>query len=155
MSVPSSKADVFVSTAENALKQHSQLSWNWRTERKTTILTIPRQSDSGFEVGVRCEAFGLYPLAGDWHGMPWDFNAPKTSIQNQCDACMKFILYLLTPDSRLRVITSNGKPFRWLVEYFEENKWKLHEEMGLLFYNYFGKRSEFILQNNHLPPRYA
>jgi hypothetical protein len=133
---------------------HPSLKHSWRNNPKKGNLTLSiiRESETGFDVGVCCEAYGLYPLAGDWHGSPWDAKTEKHSENSQISHCLGWVRRSLCPATRLRIQTSNGSPFRWNLEHHESGQWILEEEMGLLVFNYFGTRGEVILQNHHLPP---
>jgi hypothetical protein len=145
--------ELFPPLAEKALARYPQLSWNWQNETLRKTLSIAQQSRSGFEVKVVCEAYGLYPVAGDWHGPPWDITSPDATTAEKCDRCLEFLLDLLTTNTRLRILTANGKPYRWHLEHSENGGWKTFEEMGLLLFNYFGRRSELVLQNDQISPK--
>jgi len=59
----------------------------------------------------------------------------------------------LTTDVRMIEKRSNGKPYKWTIETKEGEEWKEDQSTGLIFYNYFGMKSEKIYQNDLLPPR--
>jgi hypothetical protein len=60
---------------------------------------------------------------------------------------------LLSPSMRLREWRSNGSPYRWALESRLGNTWTTDGTTGLLFWNYFGKRTEQTFQNRQLPSR--
>ena len=146
--------ETFTTMAEAALSKHGHLVWKWAENEKRTnkTLTITRQNEDGFDVGVVCKTYGLYPTAGEWHGAPWDIGL-GTTAESQAQDCLNFVRTLLCPDSRLKVLTRNGKPYRWRIEINDGKEWKLDHEVGLLFFRFFGRRSEVVFQNHHLPSR--
>ncbi len=143
----------FSEVAEKFLADHPSLQFAWKdeSEKLRRTLTIFKRAESEFDVGVCCETYGLYPLAGDWHGAPWDISTPKTTPSILARDCIGWVHFALTPAARLRVKTSNGLPYKWLFEYQEASNWKIDFETDLIFFNYFGKRGEMLFQNHHLP----
>jgi hypothetical protein len=143
--------DTFLRLGTEVLSKHPRLRHEWTSSRdgKRTLL-IPRADESGFDVRIECETYGLYPFAGEWHGAPWD--APKTSLDEVCRDCLGFVRSLLCADSRLIVSLTNGRPFRWTLEYPLGGA-VVRDRVGLLLFNYFGRRTTHEYQNRHLPPR--
>jgi hypothetical protein len=109
-------------------------------------LRIPRRSEQGFDVGVTCETYGLYPWAGGWHGTPWEFG-PRRTVQETCAACLGLVRRLLTAEARLRILEHGGRPSRWIMELREEGEWRLYEETGVLIYSCVDTRNERIMSN--------
>ncbi len=149
--------EIFHETARPILARHPELSHQWiRDEKRPRYeLVIRKQNEQGFDVGLICEPYGLYPWAGQWRGSLWDAITPDTSLHHQqvCENCLGFLRTLLSPDSRLRILSKAGKPYRWILELTDGQTWKAQEETGLFFYPYFAKAAEMILQNHHLPSR--
>ena len=54
---------------------------------------------------------------------------------------------------RLREFRAGGRPYRWILEARSPSGWEVHSTMGLLFWNYFARRSESVYQNDHLTAR--
>jgi hypothetical protein len=69
------------------------------------------------------------------------------TTQKACLDAVDFVERLLTSDARLRVLERGGKPYRWILELKEKDGWSPYEEMGLLFFNVFARRSERVLTN--------
>lgn len=115
-------------------------------------LTIFKQRDTGFDVVVECETYGLYPFAGDWHGPAWE--PMNERLDELCDEFMGFVRTLLCMDSKLQVMKAGGKPYKWSLTYRTEDGVET-QTTGLFLFNYFGPRSKQVLQNDHLPLRYA
>ena len=60
---------------------------------------------------------------------------------------------LLSPDMRVREQLSDERGYRWNLERRQEGEWALESTTGLMFWNYFGRRSERFYQNQHPPGR--
>ena len=121
---------------------------HWDDTRRGRKLTIYRQEDTGFDVVVEAETYGLYPYAGNWHGAPWD---PEDEYWAElCEEFMGFIFSLLCEDSRLEVRYSGEHPYKWKLIYPVEEA-SLSETTYTLFFNYFGLKSTRVFQNHHLP----
>jgi hypothetical protein len=147
-------ADIFFELARAGLAGYPQLAHEWTSgPRGKRTLRIPKADSSGFDVTIECEPNGLYLQAGDWHGAPWDANTPGFSDTQVAEQCMGFVRTLLSSDASLTVRYAGGRPYKWLLRYPTEGAPVL-EEMGLLFYNYFGRRETREFRNRHLPPRY-
>ena len=115
-----------------------------------------RSDEHGFDVIVVCETYGLYLRTLDCDWACFDITTPKSTIESLCEACLGMVRELLCSDTRLRVLTASGKAFRWQLECRNRSQWIIRETKGLIFFNYFGMRSEYFLQNHHLPslPRF-
>jgi hypothetical protein len=118
-------------------------------KRRRWTVRVPQRSERGFDAGLICEPYGIYPWAHEWHGVPWDFG-PHWTARGTCETAVAFLQRLISPDARVRVLTSAGKPYRWILELRDGDAWKLYEETGLLLYNFFGSRSERILTNRRV-----
>ncbi len=60
---------------------------------------------------------------------------------------------LLSNNMRIRVIYKKENPIKWILEYYENNKWKEETVIGSFSFNFFSKKIEKIYTNNILPPR--
>jgi len=56
---------------------------------------------------------------------------------------------LLSPLARIVERRSNSKPYKWTLEFRHGEP---GETMGLIFFNYFGRRSQRYLQNHLIEP---
>ena len=141
----------FEQHASEILASHPELRTKWEaTKTGGRRLTIYKQDESGFDVVVDAETYGLYPYAGDWHGSAWDLNG---NCEELCKGFMGFIRSLLCDDSRLKVSYAGSWPYKFVLTYPIEGGFE-SSETGLFFFDYFGKRTTRIFQNRHLPPRY-
>ena len=147
---------VFHALASNRLSEFPELSHAWSdspaSDRRELI--IPAASADGFAVIVQCETYGLYVFADAWHGAPFECGPSTGTLEATAESCLGFVRTLLCADSHLRVFSAARSPYRWRLTYQTEEGSKT-EETGSLFFNYFGTRSERLLQNRVLPARYV
>ncbi|NLH18332.1 MAG: hypothetical protein GX455_17290 [Phycisphaerae bacterium] len=113
------------------------------------ILDIPEETPDGFPVTVEVEpeqitvyALGAHTSEGP-EGNPVDFVART----------LGFVQDLLGPNMRVREVCAGGKPHKWGIEILQNGQWQTEEWTGLIFWNYFGKKSERIYMNRILPAR--
>lgn len=147
--------DTFFQVVSARLADHPQLKHQWSGPEKSgkRVLRIPKADDTGFDVTIECEPYGLYPFADGWHGAPWD--APhdaKTRNEAVCEDCLGFLRSVLCADATLTIWHSSGRPYKWILSY-PVGGTRASDETGVIFFNYFGKREQRVYQNRHLPPR--
>lgn len=116
----------------------------WEKGMDRDAVVIPKQGKEGFEVQLECFDYGIYPYAEGWHGGPWDVTVWKPS-ELEC-SLREFIRSALT-DAVLVVHESNGKQYKWILEYQFEGE-RVSDEVGLLFFNWFGNRTVKRYCNN-------
>ena len=145
-------AAVLRQEASSALAGHPDLRHEWSDEGTVVTLRFPPADAHGFEVAVQAREGCLYVLMGRTH-QPFDVDvrSPRVAVL----AALGLIRDLLSPNMRLRELRSGGRPYRWFVESQDGTAWRLEAETGLLFFNYFGARSEHVFQNRQLPSRAA
>lgn len=146
---------IFESYAKEVLSSIPEINSEWEIKDNgdKKKLTIKRINSTGFDVVAECETYGLYPFAGEWHGPAWELFSGSETYFDLCKQFMGFIRSLLCEDSKLEVRYSSEKPYKWLLTYTTEDGIET-QETGLMFYNYFGKKSCKVFQNVHLPRRY-
>jgi len=149
--------EIFLDVVKPVLTRHPRLSHALILNEKhpNVELIIHKQSESGFDVGIFCEAHGIYPWAGKWRGASWDATTPHAegNMQQTCENCLGFIRTLLSPDARLLVKSKGGQPCQWILQLFDGKEWRAQEESRLVIYNYFGTLKEEIFQNKHFRSR--
>jgi len=148
--------DIFCQLATERLAAHPSLvhRWSGPDSKGKRVLSVPKAEDSGFDVRIECEAYGLYPYADGWHGAPWDANAPNTTLEAICNDCLGFLRSVVSPEAILTVMYAGAKPYKWILSY-PWGEARTHDETGLLLFNYFARRQTRTLQNHHLPARQA
>jgi hypothetical protein len=143
----------FRALAESRLTE-SSVSHDWRTFGSKDVLVLPAAADSGFEIRVECESYGLYVYADGWHGAPFEVGPLTRTPEDTAANCLGFVRTLLSRDSALRVTYAGSKPVRWQLSYATDTGTQ-REETGLLLFNYLAPRTHRTLVNNQLPARYA
>lgn len=143
--------EVFERYASELLSGDSRIRTKWESIKGNgKRLTIYKIDESGFDIVVDAETYGLYPYAGDWHGSAWDWG---TSYDELCREFMGFVRTLLCEDSSLEVRYAGSWPYKWILS-FPTEVGRESLETGLFFFNFVGKRSRRIFKNRHLPARY-
>ena len=130
-----------------------EIEWETLNGGDKKRLKIKKSDPSGFDVIAECETYGLYPFAGEWHGPAWELWPGNETLLDLCEQFMGFIRSLLCSDSKLEVKYAGGSPYKWVLTYPTEEGTEF-QEIGLFFYNYFGRRTSKVFQNHHLPSRY-
>ena len=128
------------------------------TEVKTRVLKYPSLSVSEVEHGIiiytpdqengfnislfvdTAEDYTVYTVAfGNWHG---HFDTEEEAGN--------FVAMGLTDQCRLREISWGSKPSKWVVESLQNGRWVMEQTTGSLFFPFWKKRSEKVLQNSVL-----
>jgi hypothetical protein len=133
--------ETFRRAAQSVLDTCPRIEHEWQSP---LTLKIAASSASGFDVKLVCESYGLYPYAGEWHGAPWDAAIWKS--ERLAAAVREFLQSVLSPAGELRVRYSNGRPYKWTLRYSFEGS-VVSEETGLIFFNWFGRRSVKVFRN--------
>jgi hypothetical protein len=141
----------FVRQTKEALSHFPQVKHEWSidADEDHCILDIPEESDNDFPITVEVypEEIIVMTIGPHTHfqleGSP-DILAARA---------LGFIRDLLSPAMRIRERLAGDKPYKWSFEVYQEGQWVTEEQVGLLFWNYFGKRTEKIYQNRILPAR--
>ena len=113
-------------------------------------LRFPCVDDSGFDVEV---CVGAREIVVHALGAHEHFELQGSTPSEVCASVLGLVRDLLSPDMRIREMRSRGRAFRWFVESRNGPEWLVETETGLLFFNYFGRRSERVYQNRQLPGR--
>jgi len=108
------------------------------------VMYIPAQVPNGFDISLECFDYGVYPSSSvGWHGGSWD----KTVIEpEELKKLIPEFIDSILNNAVLEVVSSNGRAFKWRlnVDCDGQRDWV---EMGLLFFNWFGRRSKQSLCN--------
>lgn len=138
--------NAFLSAGSTVLSENAHINAEWSSDPMT--LKIFASSDAGFDVELVCEDYGVYPHAGDWHFSPWDVTGWTPDALAK--SVTEFLQAVLSMDSKLEVSYSNGKPFKAVLRCRCDGQWVI-EETGLIFFNWFGRRTVKKFQNDWLP----
>jgi hypothetical protein len=111
-------------------------------------LSFPKQSETGFDIELHVSAGEIcIETSTGWHKRDESEDAAAV-IET-----MGLVRDLLTTNMRIRELRAGGRGYRWFVEAREGDAWVPESSVGLLIFNYCGRRSEACYQNDTLPPR--
>ena len=128
---------------------HVPHSWNIGSEGFD--LSIEMESESGFSIFLDLIEYEAVIYCGCMHQHV--FWPEEESADDYARRIYGMIYDYLTTETRLREVYSGKNPHKYVIEQRVDGNWESEEEMGLLFFNYFGKKSEKFYQNDILPPR--
>lgn len=140
----------FVQEADLIFAEHLELRHEWHRQGREAKLILQPATPDGFEVwAVASDTELIVGAEGAHHHFEYD----EGSMVQLVAAALGLVRDLLSPAMRLREYSAGGSPYRWVLESHAGGTWHEEEESGSLFYNWFGRRSERLRQNYHLPPR--
>lgn len=132
--------------AEAAIPAFVERRWSRRTDDQV-VLVFPASGASGYDVEVYASEESITVYADVAHLAIDDPSDARGRVQE----ALALVQDLRSPRTRLRIHFAGGQPYRWTVEEFEDGEWKGSFLTGLLFWNYFGRRSQVIRQNALTP----
>lgn len=140
---------LFARLAEQFVAGHAQLPPTTRitVDGEITCLEVPAIDDGGFGLELAVSASGVTLSTDRGFHEHFEFEEdPETFIRQ----ILGFSRDLLSPQMRLRELQSNNRPYRWFLEAWDGANWVAEFEMGLVMFNFVGKRSQQIFQNRIL-----
>ena len=141
----------FVHQAKEFLSQYPQVKHEWSIDddEDHCILDIPEECESGFPVTIEVYPDEIMVIGSGAHkNFHLDGNPDEL-----VDEALGLVYDLLSPAMRIREYLAGGEPHKWAFEVSQDGQWMTEEIVGLLFWKYFGRRSEKIYQNQVLPAR--
>ena len=136
--------------ANDILASYEELNVTWNDD--DTEVTIHKANKDGFDVIVCIDEIAIYILTDcDFHDN-WNLNE-FNNHDEAFETIFGIVRDMLSENMQIKVLQSNDSPYRWVLQFKEENEWIDESTTGLLFWNYFGRRSEKIYKNQHLVPR--
>lgn len=126
--------------------QYPEVACRWQGDE----LVFPKTTEDGFEISLQPDSRGVIVLTDVGLHVHVD-GAPADAVQD----ALGLVRDLLTPDMRIVELRAGGGGYRWRMERLESGRWLVEARTGLLFWNYFGRRSERTYQNRRLPGRLA
>jgi hypothetical protein len=105
----------------------------------------PHHSGS-FTVSAFAEPEEIVVFFEGWHRhfSPADENE---LVEEVCKSALGLMEAGISGQCKLIVKKASGKGYRWSLYFLNEGKWEFYSIVGLLFYNYFGRRSKEELIN--------
>ena len=143
--------DVFYRLAEAVFKKNPNIKYQWSLNEKKQLreLIFPKSHEHGFEVGVCCQTYGIYPwISNLWWGPCWDINTPKTTFEEMSLEVLGLLRILLSPESRVRIEQRGEKPSRFFLEFLTPMGWRVYAKNRINFFALFGEKKEIVYQNN-------
>ena len=143
---------MFVHFAKEALSQNPEVkhSWSINEQKDQCTLEIPEQNEKGFSIKVGVYGHEITVWAG---GIDFVQISSTENFDETITDILGLVRDLLSPTMRIRELRAGDSPYRWHMECFRDGRWVREESSGLLFWNFFGKRSEKIYQNFILESR--
>jgi hypothetical protein len=126
-----------------------ELTYDWNSDSK---ITFKKEDENGFDISIEDDGDSILLETDNGYHDCIEINNFK-SEQEALLQVFGLVRDLLSNNMRIRVIMKSGKPIKWILEYFEHNKWREESTMGLLTLNIFGKTTEQVFSNNILPSR--
>jgi hypothetical protein len=151
MSEPNPYCRAFVAEAKRLLAAPPAIehTWSIKPDESSCTLTIPAVDGDGFEIRVQVGSDEALLSCGGFHGHEPYEDAPEEFAGH----FVGFLYDLLTPLMRVREERAGGSGYKWMLECWRGDSWENRGTMGLLFFKYWGKRSERVYQNHVLPLR--
>lgn len=146
----SERAEILREYAAKTLEVFPSLSHRWAEHALGLSLQFPAQAPKGFDVEVTADDRGFAVYAGGFHTHFDEGEDAKVQVEQ----AFALARDLLSTGMRLRELCAGNQAYRWILEIASNEGWQTDEKMGLLIWNYFGRRSERVYQNDQLPPRF-
>lgn len=124
-------------------------SWAIDDDEDHCVLEIPPTSADGFTVTAEVNPEEI-TVGG--HGYHNHFPR-KYGGKNPIHYALGFLRDLLSDGMRIRERLAGGSPYKWNGEVLINGTWVKEGSTSLVFWNYWGKRSERFYQNHTLPAR--
>lgn len=138
----------FFTYISSLLSDHPAIEYEWKKNNREIV--FKKKTDSGFDITVSYEK--QYITLETDRGYHDHFEAFE-----KFDEIIKYVMGivrdLLSRDMRIKEILSNGKPRKWQLQSKQNGEWVTEASSGLIFWNYFRKRTEKNFSNNTLEPR--
>ncbi|MFK8013467.1 MAG: hypothetical protein AB8B80_15620 [Marinicellaceae bacterium] len=136
--------------ANNILASYEELKITWNDDN--TEVTIHEANSNGFDVSVSMDEVDLYILTDCGFHDHWRLTEFKNNNE-ALESIFGLVRDMLSENMQIKVMLTNKSPYRWILQFREENEWIDESTTGLLFWNYFGRRREEVYKNQHLMPR--
>jgi hypothetical protein len=129
MSLP----DSFRRYGTSVFAQNPEIVHEWSIEPDRCYLVIPALSPDGFEIRLEIGLNAVTLYWGNWH-------TRFESTARLVEELFGLLRDMLSSDMRIRELCANSSPYRGILETYDGTRWSTEHEMGLIFWNYFGKR---------------
>src|SRR5262245_40368923 len=115
------------------------------------VLSLPARSPTGFDIRVDAQPDAITVTWGNWHTR----FEPTAGADALVEELFGLLRDMLSPDMRVRELHAGSKPYWGFLESFDGTRWSTEHQMGLILWNYLGRRSFRKFSNSVLPGRMA
>ncbi len=140
--------DNFYDFIYNLIKEDRILNYEWGDNKEEII--FKKKDDNGFDIRVFHDDRFIYIETELGYHDQFKIN---DNIETTLTDVMGLVRDLLSKNMRIVEILSNNNGRKWLVQSFVDNDWQTEHKVGLLIWNYFGKKSERVYSNDILLAR--
>jgi hypothetical protein len=141
--------DALRAQGEAALQATPGLKHEWLSNENSLVLRVPAISADGFDIELEANTDGLQLRCGGMHTPLVDGPDPATAVRD----ALGLLRDLLSPAMQLRDMRAGGGAYRWFLEAASGAGWRVEYETGVLAWNFFGRRTQRVYCNRHLPAR--
>jgi hypothetical protein len=138
----------FINCITDCLKKWPDVRYDWRNDNSEIV--FKKKSENGFDVIIGHHKNHLF-LNTD-RGYHEHFEAYE-DFSGILSHVMESARDLLSKNMRIREISANGNPRKWVLEHFNEGTWKTKTFTGKILWNFFGRKTEKVFSNDILPER--
>ena len=131
------------------LAKNPEIAHQWSTASDGLRLSMPSSGPNGFDIECEIAAEAITLCWGNWHTR----FEPTAGNDALVESLFGLIRDMLSPDMRLREFRAGSAPYRGHLQSFDGTCWSTEQEMSLIFWNYFGRRSVQTYSNAIRPGR--
>lgn len=140
---------LFVNHGKYFFEKFWEIDHTWTIHDSYSTLTIPLQSEGGFEIYVQAESEEIMISCGGFHEH-YPAEEPHEDFINHIYG---FLYNLLSPVMRVVEFRSGVAGYKWQLQNNIKGSWEAESTNGLIFFNFLAKRTTKILSNSVLPIR--
>jgi hypothetical protein len=141
----------FVELAKAAFAKHPEIEhcWSIDADGEHCSLEIVGIGSPGFDITGEAYPDEVTIYAEGFH----DHHMVTEPLDDYVHEILGRLRDMLSPAMRIREQLSNDRSFRWHLENLVDGQWHSESTCGLIFWNWFGRRSEKLFMNCNLPIR--
>lgn len=102
------------------------------------LLKLVTKNNPLLEICLYIKANEIFVSLDGWHeNLEYD----KVYFDKFFANIKRLLIFILSESCKLVIFKSDNKPYKWNLYGLENNSWKFYSSIGLLFYNFLGKKS--------------
>jgi len=113
---------------------------------KSFEISVKPQHQESFTISIFAEPGQIVVFFEGWH-QHFSPAEENISVEEACRNALGLMEEGISGQCKLVVKKASGKGYRWSLYLCKEDKWVPYSVVGLLFYNYFGRRTKEELIN--------